>query len=206
MKTSQQEQHHPDGWRVVTTMIDKNGNSQVNRPIDSLWGNIFHKKTTPEDDVISTLRQIPLFAEMTLSELKEFQKIMHRRFFRADEPIFWEGEPGVGMYVVKSGAVGIYKISPNQEKEEIALLRRGEFFGELALLDESPRSASCIARDNSEIIGLFRPDLFNLLARKPRLGSKFLFQLAVVIGERLKNTNRELHLLRAKLEQADIII
>ncbi len=187
-------------------MARQNGNSRQKKPLDSLWSNIFQKPASPEEDLLTTLRKIPLFAEMSKAELKEFQKIMHRRVFKSNEPIFWEGEPGVGMYIVQSGSVGIYKITPDRGKEEIAVLQGGEFFGELALLDESPRSATCISREKSEIIGLFRPDLFNLIDKKPRLGNKFLFKLAVVIGERLKNTNRELYELKAKLEQSEIIV
>ncbi|MDQ7065524.1 MAG: cyclic nucleotide-binding domain-containing protein [candidate division KSB1 bacterium] len=187
-------------------MESKNGNPPESRNPDSFWGNIFRQPSNAEEDVITTLRKIPLFTDMTKSELRDFQKIMHRRVFRENEPIFWEGEPGVGMYIVQDGSVGIYKITPDRGKEEMAVLQAGEFFGELALLDESPRSATCISREKSTIIGLFRPDLFNLLEKKPRLGNKFLYKLALVIGERLKATNRELHLLRAKLEQSEIIV
>lgn len=187
-------------------MNSKNGASKSVKSIDSFWGNVFKKHASFEDDIVSTLKLIPLFHDMSISELKEFRKIIHRRIFKQKEPIFWEGEPGVGMYIVKAGSVGIYKITSDREKEEIAVLKPGEFFGELALLDESPRSATCIARESSEIIGLFRPDLFNTIAKKPRLGNKFLLQLAAVIGERLKATNKEMYALKAKLEQADIII
>lgn len=187
-------------------MNSKNGNPAARKSPDSFWSNVFKKPYSPEDDVISTLKLIPLFRDMKKAELREFQKIIHRRAFKPNEPIFWEGEPGVGMYIVKSGSVGIYKITSDKGKEELAVLNAGEFFGELALLDESPRSATCIAREKSEIIGLFRPDLFSVIAVKPRLGNKFLFQLAIVIGERLKNTNKELHMLRVKLEQSDIIV
>ncbi|MDZ7344865.1 MAG: hypothetical protein ONA90_10180, partial [candidate division KSB1 bacterium] len=58
----------------------------------------------------------------------------------------------------------------------------------------------------TQIIGLFRPDLFELLERKPRLGNKFLFQLALIIGERLKNSNAEIQALRAQLDKAEIIV
>jgi CRP-like cAMP-binding protein len=187
-------------------MNSRNGKPRSPKLTDSFWGNVFKKKYSTEDDIISTLRIIPLFHDMTYAELKEFRKIIHRRVFKENEPIFWEGEPGVGMYIVKAGSVGIYKISSDRDKKEIAVLSPGEFFGELALLDESPRSATCIARENCEIIGLFRPDLFNILAQKPRLGNKFLLQLAIVIGERLKGTNKELYALRAKLDQSDIIV
>jgi CRP-like cAMP-binding protein len=102
--------------------------------------------------------------------------------------------------------VSIFKHAPGEEREELATLRNGEFFGELALLDESPRSATAVAKEPSNIIGLFRPDLFELLERKPRVGNKFLFQLALIIGDRLKNCNSEMQALRAQLEKSEIII
>lgn len=180
-----------------------------NRPTKSsnpLWGNIFKKKNGDDESIIKTLRLVPLFADMSDGELREFEKLIHRRTFKANETIFWEGEPGVGMYVIQRGVVAIFKHAPGEGREELASLRNGEFFGELALLDETPRSATAVAKEPADIIGLFRPDLFELLERKPRLGNKFLFQLASIIGERLKNTNSEMQALRAQLDKSGIIV
>jgi CRP-like cAMP-binding protein len=184
-------------------------NTNNNRPAkinNSLWGNIFKKKTEDDEGVLAALRLVPLFANMSDGELREFEKFIHRRTFNANETIFWEGEPGLGMYVIQRGVVSIFKHAPGEGREELATLRNGEFFGELALLDESPRSATAIAKEPSDIIGLFRPDLFELLERKPRLGNKFLFQLALIIGERLKNANLEMQALRAQLDKSGIIV
>ncbi|MCA9731813.1 MAG: cyclic nucleotide-binding domain-containing protein [Deferribacteres bacterium] len=141
-----------------------------------------------------------------MTELSEFNKIVHIRYFKVDEPIFWEGEPGVGMYIVKSGSVAVCKITAEKRKEELAILRHGDFFGELALIDEGPRTATCIAHENSEIIGLFRPDLMKLLERKPRLGNKFLFRLSILLGKRLVKLNKENKELRSQLENSQILL
>ncbi|NIR48527.1 cyclic nucleotide-binding domain-containing protein [candidate division KSB1 bacterium] len=172
---------------------------------DSLWRNIFSPNSSPKESVFNTLRKVPVFKGMNKSELKEFDKIIHRRKYKEDETIFWEGEPGVGMYIVQEGSVAIYKDTSQEEKEILAELTRGEFFGELALLDETPRSATAVATENSKVLGLFRPDLIDLIERKPRLGNKFLFQLAMLIGERLKHTNEELQALWNKLEESKVI-
>jgi CRP-like cAMP-binding protein len=180
-----------------------------NRPAKSpspLWRNIFKKKNDDDEGILTTLRLVPLFAEMNDGELREFEKLIHRRTFKANETIFWEGEPGVGMYVIQRGVVAIFKHAPGEDREELATLRNGDFFGELALLDETPRSATAVAKEPSDIIGLFRPDLFDLLERKPRLGNKFLFQLASIVGERLKNTNVEMQALRTQLDKSEIIV
>jgi len=109
------------------------------------------------------------------------------------------------MYIVQEGTVAIYKGSSENEREELAKLANGEFFGELALLDESPRSATAMALEDSKILGLFRPDLLELIDRKPRLGNKLLFNLSLLIGERLKHTNEELQTLWDKLEDTKVI-
>ena len=172
---------------------------------DAVWSNIFKKRASEEETSMAILKRVPLFKNMKKSSLKEFEKLLHRRTYKADEAIFWEGEPGVGMYIVQEGTVAIYKGTSEKEKEELAKLAHGEFFGELALLDESPRSATAMALEDSKILGLFRPDLLELIDRKPRLGNKFLFNLSLLIGERLKHTNEELQTLWDKLEDTKVI-
>lgn len=172
---------------------------------DAFWGNIFKKDTSQKETVLAIMRRVPLFHSIKKHGLLEFQKLIHQRTYKADEIIFWEGEPGVGMYIVLDGQVGIYKELGGDQREELARLKRGEFFGELALLDESPRSATAITTDQSTILGLFRPDLMELIERKPRLGNKFLFNLALLIGERLKHTNDELQALWDRLEDSKVI-
>jgi len=186
-------------------MSARNGRAH-NKPKSNLWGNIVRRRGSEKGKTLRMLQKTPFFAEMTIPELRELRKIMRRKTFRDNEPIFWEGEPGVGMYIVRAGRVGIYSISKNQQKEELAILGPGEIFGELALLSEMPRSATSIAVERTVILGLFQPDLFQLIARKPRLGNKFLFQLATVIGERLKGASKELNLMRAKYDQSKILL
>lgn len=185
---------------------ETNNNSPLKFHIgDALWRNVFRKDSGQKESIFSILKKVPLFKGMSKSELNEFDKILHRRKYKENETIFYEGEPGVGMYIVQEGAIGIYKNTGDLAKEELAQLSAGEFFGELALLDESPRSASAIAMEDTRILGLFRPDLLGLIDRKPRLGNKFLFQLAMLIGERLKHTNEELQTLWSKFEHSKVI-
>ena len=93
------------------------------------------------------------------------------------------------MYVILDGQVSI--IDPDSETT-FATLESGDFFGELALLDEEPRSASSIAKVPSRLIGFFRTDLLTLMKRSPELGNKILINLSRVLGERLRRTNQEL--------------
>ena len=177
----------------------------MNNKKNSYWENIFEKDGKFQIKHSIILKQVPLFDELKKSELREFQRIIHQRCYKNDEVIFYEGEPGLGMYVIESGVIKIYKDYDSKMKEELATLDSGDFFGEMALLDESPRSATAVAIEETKLLGLFRPDLFNLLERKPRLGNKILFKLAQMIAERLRLNNDELQDLKQKIEKSEII-
>lgn len=166
-----------------------------------IWSAINIKKDK-EEDVFKVLKKVPIFSDLSKKEIKEVEKVMYRRFYKKNEPIFRMGNPALGMYVILKGSVEIVEETvnptlPDQEKGEdnkvrLALLKEGEFFGDLSLVDESPRPASAIAAEDCEILGFFRPDLMDLIKRKPKLGSKILLSLAQLIGKRLHQTNKRL--------------
>lgn len=164
---------------------------------NSLWGNIF-RKSDAETDVISTLKGVPIFHELANRELKEIENIIHQRHFKANETIFYEGEPGVGMYIIQRGEVGIYSGKGTDSQKELAHLSSGDFFGDMALLNEEPRSATAVSLTDSHIFGLYRPDLFDLFERKPDLAFKVLTKLADMIALRLRRANEELQELKSK--------
>ncbi|MCF6154994.1 MAG: cyclic nucleotide-binding domain-containing protein [Candidatus Brocadia sp.] len=171
--------------------------------MNGFWENIFKKTGDNENNVLNLLREIPVLDDLSKEELKEFERIAHHRYFEANEHIFWEGEPGVGMYVIKKGAVKIYKASADGKKDVLAILKDGDFFGELALLDESPRSASAIAMEVCHILGFLRPEFFSILERKPRLGFKVAMKLAKIIGKRLRVTSTELQSITTRLHKPE---
>ncbi len=166
----------------------------------SLWANIFKKNHQGEESIISILKKIPIFSELTRKELESIQHILHQRTYRKGEVIFRQGDAGVGMYIIEKGTV-LIKLEPYGQI--VAELHDGEFFGELALLDDSPRSASAIAGTDCKMLGFFQPDLFGLIERNPRLGVKIVLKLAQIIGERLKAANRENQEIRKKLQELE---
>jgi len=166
---------------------------------DPIWNAIDLKKKDDHQNIINILSQVPIFSELSDRQLKEVAKIVYRREYQQTEPIFRMGDPGLGMYIIITGRVEIVDDSDEQSRR-LAILDEGAFFGDLALLDESPRSASALALESCEIIGFFRPDLLDMLQRKPKLGIKILFNLAKVVGERLRQTNAQLTELQEKLK------
>jgi CRP-like cAMP-binding protein len=142
-----------------------------------------------EGNIIPVLRTVPLFEGLTFRDLKKIELIVHERTFMPDEVVFHERQPGAGMYVIKKGMIKLTK-TINEEKVKIGELGEGEFFGEMSLLEDYPRSAEATAVVKTEALGIFRPDLFDLIERNPRLGSKILMKLSQRLAGRLRKTTQ----------------
>lgn len=169
----------------------------------SLWQNFFRKQAAEDSSIKGILSRVAIFSGLTGKELSKMSLIVHRRQYDVDEPIFAQGDPGLGMYVIEEGKVDIvYKDGTGIDKR-LASLKPGDFFGELSLLDESPRSATAVAKTPLKIIGFFRPDLLGLLDRSPKLGTKILLRLGEVIGTRLRVANEQLGKLGAELKSKE---
>ena len=154
----------------------------------ALYTNYFRKNQN-EDPVIKVLENIPIFENLSERELEKIARLTHERNYKKDEQIFKKLAPAEGMYVIINGAVEIYD---PETKNTYADLVSGDFFGELALLDDEPRSASALAKQESRLIGFFRTDLLTLIERSPELGNRVLLNLSRVLGERLRKTNQEM--------------
>lgn len=163
--------------------------------MDSLWANIF--RTSEDDSVYALLRAIPLFDGLARGELEEIASILHRREYTPDEVLFRQGNPGVGMYIIREGHV---EIVYEPTGDTLAELDDGDFLGELALLNESPRSATAIARSESTLYGLYRPDLLGLVEHDTDLGVKLLLRMSRVISKRLIHVNDQVQVLRKQLD------
>ncbi|OGF45152.1 MAG: hypothetical protein A2231_03055 [Candidatus Firestonebacteria bacterium RIFOXYA2_FULL_40_8] len=140
-----------------------------------------------KSEIAKILEKIPIFSDLNLVELNKIEIITHEREYMDGEQVFHEKEPGAGMYIVRSGSIKLSKKTVVGEKE-LTTLKTGDFFGEIALLDESPRSATAVASGKTKILGFYRPDFLELLKRDPRLGSKVLLQLSQMIAKRLRAT------------------
>src|SRR5262245_30799486 len=127
-----------------------------------------------EDVAVESLRRCALFAHVREEVIRDLGRQMRRRKFRRNEVIFHQGDPGESLHVVASGAVKIVLPSAEGEEAIIATLREGDFFGELALLDGAPRSATAVALDASETLSLPRTTFRDMLDRDAELRDALL--------------------------------
>jgi signal transduction histidine kinase len=103
----------------------------------------------------------------------------HARAFKSGEVIFAAGDPGDGFYVVNSGAVRISAVVGQNEPRVLATIGEGDFFGEMAVLDDAPRSATATAEGETTAIFLGRDRLLQLLERQPQLALSLIREFSL---------------------------
>jgi signal transduction histidine kinase len=131
-----------------------------------------------------TLETIPLFRLLNRNELQALRFIAQERQFNAGQEIFREGAPGDGVYFVKSGLV---EISAGQgDRLVFSRLGPGEIFGEMAVIEHRPRSATASATEATEVFFLPRGELLTFIERSPALA----FALLQQISHRLREFNQ----------------
>ena len=176
---------------------------QVNFDVmkNAIWENIFRRGNEEQSETATALRNVPIFAGFSKRELREVERIVHHRNYQTNEVIFRKGDPGLGMYVILQGGVQIVKNEDPDNPIVYSDLSDGDFFGDMALVDDASRSATALSSGETRLISFFRPELQDIITRFPAIGNKLLMNLAMVIASRLRKTNE--YLFTAQQKQAE---
>lgn len=135
---------------------------------------------------IDLLAKTPLFAVLQSEDLEDLARATRTRTYERGDIIFHKDDPGYTGYVIVNGAVKISVSSSEGDEIILAILTRGEFFGEMALFDEQPRSADAEAIQATEVLAVQREDLLRLLEKRPRMA---ITQLLKLLAQRLRATD-----------------
>ncbi len=144
--------------------------------------------TKQDEEIAQILAGINIFEGLSTLERSRIAKFFLRKSYKPNDSIIKESEPGDGMFVIREGAVKVTKSLGDGGEKVLANLVDGNFFGELALLDGYPRSASVIAMNNTDMLELYRASLMELINKWPRIGVKVMFNLAKILGERIRES------------------
>lgn len=153
-----------------------------------------HVTSLDDPAAIEALRGCPLFAPCSDELLADVARQLRSHSYRRNEVIFHQGDPGDALHIIRRGSVKIVLPSAEGEEAIIATLRGGDFFGELALLDSEPRSATATAVEATETLILPRPVFRELLDTYPELRDA-LFAALTKLLRRLTHHVEELHFL-----------
>ncbi|MEW6161546.1 MAG: cyclic nucleotide-binding domain-containing protein, partial [Verrucomicrobiota bacterium] len=110
-----------------------------------------------------------LFAGLPAGDLEQLKQSAHVLSFPAAYQIFKEGDRGDGLYLVREGQVQISAVIGQDERRILTRIGPGDFFGEMAVLDNAPRSASALTEEPSTLYFIPSPDLLEALDHSPRL-------------------------------------
>jgi signal transduction histidine kinase len=124
-----------------------------------------------------SLESNKLFRDLSPAELEQLHGATRELTFAAQQPIFRQGDPGDGIYFVKEGLVQIATTVSTGESKELSKIAPGDLFGEMAVLDNEPRSASATADKPTTVYFISRAELLKLLDRVPRLGSAMMREI-----------------------------
>jgi len=136
---------------------------------------------------IAFLKSIRLFEGIRKRDLIHILENLQERTYLKGETIFTQGDIGRALFIVFSGKIALTRLDHATEKSDIiAEVRPGEFFGEMALLEEMPRTATAYALEETQVFMLFKIKLESLLFARPRIGVVIATQLAKIMSARLR--------------------
>jgi CRP/FNR family transcriptional regulator/CRP/FNR family cyclic AMP-dependent transcriptional regulator len=138
-----------------------------------------------ENDDSLYFKQVSLFAHLPDEDIRALMAVARKRTFRAGEVIFHREDVGQVLYVIKAGKVNICLISPEGQEISLVVLGKGDFFGELAILDGLPRSTDAIALERVECYTLQRSDIHTAILKNPH----FAIQVLEILCWRLRKTD-----------------
>jgi CRP/FNR family transcriptional regulator, cyclic AMP receptor protein len=130
--------------------------------------------TIPDD-----LKRVPLFSDLSEAELARFTDVVRERDYPKNSVILFEDDPGDALYIVSSGQVKVVLIGEDGREVILSVLTDGDFFGEMALIDDEPRSAHVIAMKDSRLLVLRRDDFQQQIQALPSIA---LGVLKVLVG------------------------
>lgn len=137
------------------------------------------------------LRSLDIFKDLRDRELGYLVQSLHSRTYRPGEVVFQEGDIGRALFVLETGAVEL-TLPIAGEQRVLYQVKPGEFFGEMALLESLPRTATATATEKSHLHLLYKSKLDALLSAEPRIGVTIMSHLARLLSSRLRRVNADL--------------
>lgn len=134
------------------------------------------------------LQKVPFFSRLSDDEASALARRLVQRHFEENQVIFHRGDPGGLLYIISEGKVKITHGTPEGQEALLAILGTGDFFGELALLDDAPRSATAVAMERTQALTLHRDEFLNFLGKNP----EFADHVMRTLTQRIRHLNDQI--------------
>lgn len=150
-------------------------------------------------EIADRLQSIPALSSLSNSARYAMAGVTHRRTYRSGEALYYEGDPGLGLYIVESGRVRLIADREPDRPDELRVLETNDMIGALSLLGDFRRLETAETVTEAQVLGFFRPDLKNVRRRNPTAGTEIVMALARHVAA------QHVELIRRYKEQADPI-
>ncbi len=138
---------------------------------------------------VSSLRRVGVFSLLDDKEIAEVNRHLGTIDLSAGETLFREGDVGNDLYVLMEGRVAIGIRLPDGTDHEITQFTSGDFFGEMSIFDNAPRSATCRALEKTVLFGLSKKAFSDIIDDHPQIAIKLMYRMLNVTTQRLRNTS-----------------
>ena len=139
-------------------------------------------------DKLSLLESVPIFSDLSKSDLTKISDRMTQRTFTKNQMILLEDDLGQTFFVISKGSVKITRLSDDGREVILAMLGEADFFGEMSLLDGDGRSANVVALEASEVLTLARNEFLDILEKYPKISICLLEELT----HRLRKSDQQI--------------
>lgn len=138
---------------------------------------------------LSQLKKLSLFKDLSDDELNKVSKIIRKVTYKKGRKIWEENAPEQGLHIIVSGKVKISRKTKEGDSQVLAVLKKDNFIGELSLLDGRPHTASAEAVQSTVMFVIKKADMDMFLEKNPKTAYKIVRDLAIEIGQILRDMN-----------------
>ncbi|MFC1670261.1 diguanylate cyclase [Spirochaetota bacterium] len=135
------------------------------------------------------LKQVNILSSLSKNEINKIINYFNTVNIKKGEILFEQGDEGNAMYIVKEGKIISTIKLPDGKEQQVAEFGRGDFFGDMSIIEQAPRSATCKATDHSSLFEIDEGEFFGLMDLNPNIAIKIMHKMLNIITSRLRNAN-----------------
>ncbi len=141
---------------------------------------------------VSALKESVLFKDFSDNEIASLANFVDEKNLNAATPLFLENMKGESMYVVISGGIRLSKMLSEGEEKTLTTMGAGDFFGEMALIEDGPRSVSAIAVQDSHVLVIKRSQFEKLMEESPKVAVKIVIGIYRTLSDRVRSLSPQI--------------
>jgi diguanylate cyclase (GGDEF)-like protein len=140
------------------------------------------------DITVEFLSTVEIFSLLKPEEIDSIAGLFKVHEINDGEVLFREGDKGNELFIVKSGTVASSIRLPDGGERQIAVFSAGNFFGEMSIFENAPRSATCYCTEHSTLLGLHEKDFYRMIEQYPDIATKIMYRMLNITTQRLRDT------------------